>query len=129
MINLKEGDLMINLKEGVILRLIVKTIFSFMIFWRSALEDLQSDPAEATLGSALSVHEGLHFIVAFSIQPRLRRHYPGAQFHPHSQYSSEYRTAHPGYAQKAGRLINLIDSGLNWNIQHIAIPYHLSKRR
>jgi hypothetical protein len=61
--------------------------------------------------------------------PRLRRHYPGAQFRPHSQYSSEYRTAHAGYTQKAGRLINLIDSGVGWNIHHIAIPYYLYKRR
>ncbi len=31
--------------------------------------------------------------------------------------------------RKAGRLIDLIDSGLDWNIQHITIPYHLYKRR
>jgi hypothetical protein len=118
-----------NLKEGVIFAAYCQDNIFFMIFWRSALGDLQSDPAEATLGSALSVQKGLHFIVAFSIQPRLRRHYPGAQFHPHSQYSSEYRTAHPGYTQKAGRLINLIDSGVGWNIQHLTIPYHLYNRR
>jgi hypothetical protein len=33
----------------------------------------------------------------------------------------------PGWL--AGRLINLTDSGVGWNIQHIIIPYHLYKRR
>jgi hypothetical protein len=106
---------------GLSERFVIVAAIGLMLIGRSALEDLQSDPAEATLGSALFVQKDLHFIVAFSIQPRLRRHYPGAQFHPHSQYFSEYRTAHPGYTQKAGRLINLIDSGVGWNIQHITI--------